>query len=171
MSAPASSRKDTAQEPVQRREAREVVRYWRATLRYEEALSAHPRARRPAQHGEAALNWAQPVAGQDYMKLPFAGAERFLLEQRAPCKQPLDAERFSIMVSSRANPTPLSWRSLASVSQPRLEAGRGGLVELAELPAQSINPVHPGHLVVPRFLPEMSYNFRVNLPESAILLP
>ncbi len=82
-----------AAKPVASREAAEVLRYWSAVLRYEEALSAHPRARRPAQGQEGALNLAQPVAGQDYMKLPFAGAERFLLEQRGPCKQALDAER------------------------------------------------------------------------------
>lgn len=74
-------------------EAADVLRYWRALLRYEEALSSRPRARRPAPDAAPPLNLAAPVAGQDYMKLPFAGAERFLLEQKGRLRQPLDAER------------------------------------------------------------------------------
>jgi hypothetical protein len=76
-------------------EATGVLRYWQALLRYEEALSLRPRARRPASGAGAAIDLAAPVPGQDYMKLPFAGAERFLLEQRGPLRQPLDAERLA----------------------------------------------------------------------------
>ena len=80
---------------LQTEDALGVLRYWQALLRYEEALSLRPRARRPAAGAGAAIDLAAPVPGQDYMKLPFAGAERFLLEQHGQLRQPLDTERLA----------------------------------------------------------------------------
>ncbi len=96
MTRPAPSAESPTDESKRRAEqATEILRYWRASLRYEEALSSTPRARRPSDAAPGPLNLAQPVAGQDYMKLPFAGSERLLLEQRGPCKQSLDNERLA----------------------------------------------------------------------------
>jgi len=77
------------------KEAAEVLRYWQALLRYEEALSSRPRARRPATNAPAPTDLAAPVPGQDYMKVPFGGAERFLVEQHGHLRLPLDAERLA----------------------------------------------------------------------------
>ena len=49
-----------------------------ALLRYQEALSARPRARPNAARDASVPNLLEPAAGQDYMKVPFAGAESFL---------------------------------------------------------------------------------------------
>jgi hypothetical protein len=77
------------------KEAAEVLRYWQALLRYEEALSSRPRARRAATSAPAPTDLAAPVPGQDYMKVPFGGAERFLVEQHGQLRLPLDAERLA----------------------------------------------------------------------------
>jgi hypothetical protein len=75
------------------KKASEVLRYWRTLLKYQEALGVRPRARRAAQAGSAVPNLAEPAAGQDYFKLPFSGAERFLIERASLDPLPLDAER------------------------------------------------------------------------------
>lgn len=75
------------------KKASEVLRYWRTLLKYQEALGVRPRARRAAQAGSTVPNLVEPAAGQDYFKLPFAGAERFLIERASLDPLPLDAER------------------------------------------------------------------------------
>jgi hypothetical protein len=87
---------------LDRAEAEEVLRYWQALLRHEEALALRPRARRPGARAEG-VNFAAPVAGQDYMKLAIAGNERFLLEQRGRVRLELDAERLGFFEHWLAN--------------------------------------------------------------------
>ncbi len=58
--------------------AKDVLRYWAAVLRQEEALAVRPRARR-GQPRPSASPLASPAAGQDYTKLPLAEHESFLL--------------------------------------------------------------------------------------------
>lgn len=62
--------------------SKQAVRYWLATLTYQEALIARPKARRPVDLVTSTIHVEEPVAGQDYAKLPFAGAESFLVERR-----------------------------------------------------------------------------------------
>jgi hypothetical protein len=69
------------------------LHYWQTLLKYQEALGARPRARRAAQPPTTQVNLVEPAPGQDYFKLPFAGAERFLLERGPLSGLPLDAER------------------------------------------------------------------------------
>jgi hypothetical protein len=71
----------------------EVLGYWSALLKYQEALSARPRARRVEQSSARTPNLQQPAAGRDYVKLPFAGASAFFLAQGRFEALPLDAER------------------------------------------------------------------------------
>lgn len=87
----------------------EVLRYWAALLRYEEALAARPRARQSSGDGseQRAPNVAEPVAGQDYMKLPFAGAEPFLVSRTGSVELELSGERvafFEDWLSMRYRP-------------------------------------------------------------------
>ncbi|HVZ34061.1 MAG TPA: AAA domain-containing protein, partial [Polyangiaceae bacterium] len=82
-------------DPPRPADAALVLRYWQALLRYEEALSSTPRARHPSEVERAAPHLAAPVAGQDYMKLPFTGAARFLLSQHGRVRQPLNEERLA----------------------------------------------------------------------------
>jgi hypothetical protein len=82
-------------DPPSATDAALVLRYWQALLRYEEALSSTPRARRPSEGERGAPNLAAPVAGQDYMKLPFTGVARFLLSQHGRVRQALNDERLA----------------------------------------------------------------------------
>lgn len=72
--------------------ATEAIRYWLATLTYQEALAARPKARRPADSAPAGINIVEPVAGQDYAKLPFAGAESFLVERHGEIRLELTGD-------------------------------------------------------------------------------
>lgn len=71
----------------------DVLRYWSALLKFEEALSARPRARRVEQSAPRAPNLQQPTPGRDYVKLPFDGASGFFVERQRLKPLPLDAER------------------------------------------------------------------------------
>lgn len=73
--------------------SREVLRYWSALLKYQEALSARPRARRLEPGEPRPPNLQQPAGGRDYMKLPFEGASSFFLDKGRFEPLPLDAER------------------------------------------------------------------------------
>ncbi len=74
--------------------ARNVIRYWMAILAYQEALAARPKARRPAEAsgGGGAIRLDEPVPGQEYAKLTFAGAESFLVDRRGDLALPITAE-------------------------------------------------------------------------------
>lgn len=71
----------------------EVLGYWSALLKYQEALSARPRARRVEPSPPRLPNLAQPAQGRDYMKLPLQGAAEFLLGRGLFEPLPFDAER------------------------------------------------------------------------------
>ncbi|MFZ5897043.1 MAG: DEAD/DEAH box helicase [Myxococcota bacterium] len=71
----------------------EVLSYWSALLKYQEALSARPRARRIEPNAFRTPNVQQPAQGRDYVKLPFAGASEFFLGRGSFEPLPLDAER------------------------------------------------------------------------------
>lgn len=72
----------------------EILRYWSALLKYQEALSARPRARRLEQQGEGrAPNLQQPSPGREYAKLSFEGAASFFVEKGRCEPLPWDAER------------------------------------------------------------------------------
>ena len=71
----------------------EVLRYWAALLKYQEALSARPRARRVELSAPRSPNVEQPVEGRDYVKLPFEGASKFFLGKGSCEPLPLDQER------------------------------------------------------------------------------
>ena len=58
-----------------REQGDEVLRYWLAALRLEEALSVRPQARR-ATHAVSLPRLEQPTPGQDYFKLPLDAALR-----------------------------------------------------------------------------------------------
>jgi AAA domain len=124
---------------LRKEEAADVLRYWRALLRYEEALSSRPRARRPASGAAPPLDLAAPVAGQDYMKLPFAGAERFLLEQQGRLRQPLDAERlafFEHWLAAKYRQVDEEARSAQFVLFPIVHSPREELLGLLRFPVE-----------------------------------
>lgn len=60
-----------------------ILRYWLSLLRQEEALTTRPKARR-MEHPTLATSASvvSPTAGQDYVKLPFADAAAFLVENQ-----------------------------------------------------------------------------------------
>src|SRR5512133_4185639 len=75
--------------------AGDVIRYWLATLAFQEALATRPRARRTAGVTSDAINVEEPMAGQDYAKLQcFPGRGqlerlwRELRELRIPVERP-----------------------------------------------------------------------------------
>ena len=80
-------------EPV----AKQVLRYWLACVRMEEALGARPRARRtPTQSGPPRIELAQPVDGVEYVRVPCDGAMWELAAQQrraAELRVPLDAAK------------------------------------------------------------------------------
>lgn len=71
----------------------EVLSYWSALLKYQEALSARPRARRVDSSAARSPNVQQPAPGRDYVKLPFTGASEFFSGAGRFEPLPLDAER------------------------------------------------------------------------------
>ena len=71
----------------------DVLRYWLALLRHEEALAVRPRARKIAPNELPAVpSLTAPTPGQDYMKLPFAGQARFFGAKRGRIEQQMDGE-------------------------------------------------------------------------------
>lgn len=68
--------------------ATDVLRYWAALLRQEEALAVRPKARRGSSQPSTSPV-ASPRPGQDYVKLPFAGNEKFLLQAQETLSTPI----------------------------------------------------------------------------------
>lgn len=77
--------------PLSREQAREVLRYWLASLRLEEALSLRPLARR-ASRADAPPRLDVPSPGQVYFKLPLDGATAQMLAGDGVLSRPLDGE-------------------------------------------------------------------------------
>ncbi len=88
---------DSLQPPEQRAsaltraQADEVLRYWLAALRLEEALQIRPQARRST-GGSVVPRLDQPVPGQDYFKLPLDASFSQLLAQQVQLTRPFDSE-------------------------------------------------------------------------------
>ncbi|HET9953545.1 MAG TPA: AAA domain-containing protein [Polyangiaceae bacterium] len=89
-----SANRDSAVPTLEAREAGEVFRYWGTLLKYQDALARRPRARKPTPADSTrTLDLLQPEPGQEYTKLPFAGAETFLVDQGPLGELAMDAER------------------------------------------------------------------------------
>lgn len=78
-------------EPLDRSACLDVLRYWLASVRLEEALGARPRARR-GQPARAVPRVDTPTPGQEYFKLRFGSALVDLLQDGRAFKHPFDAE-------------------------------------------------------------------------------
>lgn len=98
---PFSAAPDSASDrpsPLNRKQIAEVLQYWLALFRYQEALSARPRARQNSapRGGEANAislpNIAEPVPGQQYAKLPYTNFESFFVAKTGSLKVDLDVE-------------------------------------------------------------------------------
>ncbi|HYP77014.1 MAG TPA: AAA domain-containing protein [Polyangiaceae bacterium] len=74
-----------------REQGDDVLRYWLAALRLEEALSVRPQARRVT-HATLVPRLEQPTPGQDYFKLALDSALAQLLDQQTPLKRAFDGE-------------------------------------------------------------------------------
>ncbi len=70
--------------------ARDVLRYWLASVRLEESLKVRPRARKHSP-GNAVPRLDQPSAGQPYFKLPLSEVAQLMLEDAA-VERGFDAE-------------------------------------------------------------------------------
>lgn len=78
--------------PLRGPEVSEVLRYWLAALRFEEALTSRPRAHRP--RGRPKVDLAEPRGGQPYFKLRAdAEGAAFLTRSAGDLLLDLDAER------------------------------------------------------------------------------
>ncbi|HET7540379.1 MAG TPA: AAA domain-containing protein [Polyangiaceae bacterium] len=88
---PSSSQPARSPSPLTREQGDEVLRYWLAALRLEEALSVRPQARR-ATHTSLTPRLEQPTPGQDYFKLPLDVALAQLLGQQTQLKRAFDGE-------------------------------------------------------------------------------
>lgn len=78
-------------------EVADVLRYWLAVMRHQEALAARPKARRQDAAQTAALggvvpNLKDPAQGQHYAKLDGAERAAFIVTQRGQVEVELDAE-------------------------------------------------------------------------------
>ena len=80
--------------PLNDAEASDVLRYWLGSIRYQEALSARPKAQRPEPGAsDAALpNLVQPTPGRKYLKLDWTGREAFVSARRGHVDLTLDGE-------------------------------------------------------------------------------
>src|SRR6187549_3337210 len=76
---------------LSREQGDEVLRYWLASLRLEEALQIRPQARRST-NASALPRLDRPTPGQDYFKLPLDSALAQLLSQEIQLKRPFDPE-------------------------------------------------------------------------------
>lgn len=80
-------------------EVNEVIRYWLAALRFEEALASRPRAHRLDPRRPPAVDLAEPRGGQPYFKLRGSGdGAAFLTGSITAVDLPLDAERTAFFV-------------------------------------------------------------------------
>lgn len=78
-------------------EVGDVLRYWLAVMRHQEALAARPKARRqdvmePAALAGVAPNLKDPAQGQQYAKLDWSARAAFIVTQRGQVEVELDAE-------------------------------------------------------------------------------
>jgi len=76
---------------LSREQGDDVLRYWLAALRLEEALQIRPQARRTTS-GSLSPRLEQPAPGQDYFKLPLDGSFAQLLSKQVQLKRPFDGE-------------------------------------------------------------------------------
>jgi hypothetical protein len=76
---------------LSRAQGDDVLRYWLAALKLEEALQARPAARSSAS-GAAVPRLDQPTPGQGYFKLPLDGALAELLAKETQLTRQFDAE-------------------------------------------------------------------------------
>lgn len=90
-SAPPDTSIPTAAPALSREQGDDVLRYWLAALRLEEALQIRPQARRPTQ-GTSVPRLDQPTPGQDYFKLPVDAALAQLLSKQVQLRRPFDGE-------------------------------------------------------------------------------
>lgn len=86
-----SSHPDQPHAILSRAQGDDVLRYWLAALRLEEALQARPAARSSAS-GAAVPRLDQPTPGQDYFKLPLDAALAELLAKETQLTRRFDAE-------------------------------------------------------------------------------
>ena len=76
---------------LSRAQGDDVLRYWLAALRLEEALQIRPQARRTTS-GSTIPRLEQPAAGQDYFKLPLDESFTALLSKQVLLTRPFDGE-------------------------------------------------------------------------------
>ena len=88
---PSSSRPPSKSSRLTREQGDDVLRYWLAALRLEEALQVRPQARRAA-HAAVVPKLEQPTPGQDYFKLPLDAALAQLLDSQTQVKRAFDGE-------------------------------------------------------------------------------
>ncbi|MCA9541742.1 MAG: hypothetical protein KC620_22755, partial [Myxococcales bacterium] len=82
--------------PLSPSEAGEVLRYWLCALRYEEALTARPRAMRLDPRRPPSIDLREPRGGQSYFKLRVDDEVAAVLTRAAPTlERALDAELVS----------------------------------------------------------------------------
>jgi hypothetical protein len=88
---PSSSRPPNQATALTREQGDEVLRYWLAALRLEEALQVRPQARRTT-HTALVPRLEQPTPGQDYFKLPLDAPLAQLLGPQTQLKRAFDGE-------------------------------------------------------------------------------
>ncbi len=86
-----SSRPEKPNAALSRAQGDDVLRYWLAALKLEEALQARPAARSSA-NGAGVPRLDQPTPGQDYFKLPLDAALAEVLAKETQLTRPFDAE-------------------------------------------------------------------------------
>ncbi len=86
--------------PLTRPEVVELLRYWLAALRYDDALGARPRARRPSSGPPPPLDVLHPLPGASYFKLPRdADADALLSQRLRTLTLDLDPDRAALFSS------------------------------------------------------------------------
>lgn len=88
---PRSSSRPPNAAALSRPQGDDVLRYWLAALRLEEALQARPMAR-PSASGANVPRLDQPTAGQDYFKVPLDAGLAEMLTKETQLKRGFDAE-------------------------------------------------------------------------------
>jgi len=88
---PSSPRPPSVPSALSHEQGDEVLRYWLAALRLEEALQVRPQARR-ATHAVLVPKLEQPTPGQDYFKLPLDAGLAQLLAKQTQLKRAFDGE-------------------------------------------------------------------------------
>ena len=88
---PSSSRPPNKPRSLTHEQGDEVLRYWLAALRLEEALQVRPQARR-ASHAALVPKLDQPTPGQDYFKVPLDVGVAQLLGKQTQLERAFDGE-------------------------------------------------------------------------------